>query len=606
MPPIMAALKQKLRRIVRLDIALRYVWRSTPRLTVASVVLVIIQGPLPLLSLYLMKLFVDSVTENLGSVDLDAAFRSVMFIVVAMAGLQLLTTVVSIITAYVNQKQSLIVTDYMQGIIHAQSIAVDLEYYENPAYYDTMRRAQNEALSRPVQILRDLTNLGTNLLSITALTGLLASFHWAMILVLPLAVLPQFLVQIRYSGIMYEWRRKRTEIERQSWYFNWLLTGEQHAKEVRLFDLGSHFVTRFQDVRQLLRQEQLRLVLMQSLISSSAQLLSVLAIYGAYAFIAYRTLHGYITLGSLVMYYQAFQRGQTYLAGLLGNIAGLYDANLFLTNLEEFLSLEPHITSPPQPRPTPRPMQQGIVFEDVSFQYPTGERMVLHHIDLTIAPGQKIALVGENGSGKTTLIKLLCRLYDPTEGRITLDGIDLRDLNIDDLRREISVIFQDYAQYNLTAEENIWFGDAAVPPDRDLITAVARQSGAHDVIAGLKHGYGTVLGKIFQDGEQLSIGQWQKIALARAFLRKAQIVILDEPTSAMDARAEYEIFSSLHELTADKITVTISHRFSTVRQADCIYIIDKGRIIERGTHDELIALDGKYAFLFHTQAQHYH
>ncbi|MCD4685344.1 MAG: ATP-binding cassette domain-containing protein, partial [Anaerolineae bacterium] len=242
---------------------------------------------------------------------------------------------------------------------------------------------------------------------------------------------------------------------------------------------------------------------------------------------------------------------------------------------------------------------------DVSFQYPTGERVVLHHIDLAIAPGQKIALVGENGSGKTTLIKLLCRLYDPTEGRVTMDGIDLRELDVMDLRREVSVIFQDYAQYNLTAEENIWYGNVAQPPDHAAITHVAQQAGAHDVIMGLKNEYDTVLGKIFQDGEQLSIGQWQKIALARAFLRKAQIVILDEPTSAMDAKAEYEIFSSLRELTTDKITVTISHRFSTVRQADCIYVMDQGRIIERGSHDELMALSGKYAFLFNTQAQHY-
>ncbi len=604
MPPT-TNLKRKLRRVLRLDLALRYVWQSTPRLTVASVVLVIVQGPLPLLALYMIKLFVDGVTENVGTTDLDAAFRDVLLVVLVMAGLQLLTTLLGLAAAYVNQKQSLVVTDYMQGIIHAQSVAVDLEYYENPAYYDTLRRAQSEALSRPTQILRNLTSLGINLASITALTGLLVSFHWAMIAVLPIAVLPRFVVQLRFSGIMYEWQRKRTEINRKAWYFNWLLTGEQHAKEVRLFDLGTHFVTRFQAVRQQLRQEQLRLFMIQSLISAGAQLLSTVAIYGAYAFIAYRTLHGHITLGSLVMYYQAFQRGQSYLTGLLGNVSSLYEANLFLTNLDEFLNLKPRVVSLSQPRPTPRPMQQGIVFEDVSFQYPTGERVVLHHIDLAIAPGQKIALVGENGSGKTTLIKLLCRLYDPTEGRVTLDGVDLREFDLVDLRREVSVIFQDYAKYNLTAEENIWLGDAAQPPDRAAITNVARQAGAHDVIMGLKNEYDTVLGKIFQDGEQLSIGQWQKIALARAFLRKAQIVILDEPTSAMDAKAEYEIFSSLRELTTDKITVTISHRFSTVRQADCIYVMDQGRIIERGSHDELMALSGKYAFLFNTQAQHY-
>jgi ATP-binding cassette, subfamily B, bacterial len=241
----------------------------------------------------------------------------------------------------------------------------------------------------------------------------------------------------------------------------------------------------------------------------------------------------------------------------------------------------------------------------VTFRYPNSARTALQDISLAIRPGERIALVGENGSGKTTLIKLLCRLYDPTEGRVTLDGVDLRALAVADLRREISVILQDYAHYNLTAADNIWFGDVSVPPDADRIAEVARQSGAHDVIAGLHSGYDTILGKLFQDGEQLSIGEWQKVALARAFMRDAQIIILDEPTSAMDARAEYELFARLHDLVAGRTTITISHRFSTVRMADCIYVMDGGRIQERGTHDDLMRLGGKYALLFNMQAQHY-
>jgi ATP-binding cassette subfamily B protein len=271
----------------------------------------------------------------------------------------------------------------------------------------------------------------------------------------------------------------------------------------------------------------------------------------------------------------------------------------------EFLNLEPKIVDPPHPAPMPMPFRQGIKVENVSFHYPGTTRTVLHDINLTIQPGEKIALVGENGSGKTTLIKLLCRLYDPIEGRITVDGIDLRDLKLLDFRREIGAILQDYEHYSLTAGENIWFGNVLQPPDQESIQMAASQAGAHEVISGLKDGYETMLGKLFEGGEELSIGQWQKVALARAFLRDAQLIILDEPTSSMDARAEYEVFQKLRDLTEGRAVILISHRFSTVRMADCIYVMDGGRIVERGSHDELMALGGLYAQLFMTQAQHY-
>jgi ATP-binding cassette, subfamily B, bacterial len=372
-----------------------------------------------------------------------------------------------------------------------------------------------------------------------------------------------------------------------------------------LFDLGAVFMRRYMDLRRKLRGEQLSLATRQALTGLLAQFGSSLAIYGAYAFIAYRTIDGDISLGALVMYYQAFQRGQGYLQSILGSLAGLYEDNLFLSNLYEFLYLKPKIVGPVHPQPVPHPIRNEIVFEHVSFKYSTGTRTALEDISLTIRPGQKIALVGQNGSGKTTLIKLLCRLYDPTEGRITVDGVDLREFDITQLRREIGVILQDYAHYNLTAQENIWLGNVEVPPDHERIVNVAQSSGADEVISSLKNNYDTVLGKWFQDGEELSIGEWQKVALARAFLRDAQIIILDEPTSAMDAKAEFEIFTKLHELTAGRTAVTISHRFSTVRLADCIYVLDHGRIIESGSHEELLRLGGKYAALFEMQAQHY-
>lgn len=599
------SLKEQWQRTLRLDLALRFIWQSTPGWTIANLLLVVIQGPLPLLSLYLTKRIIDSVTTGVASADPESAFRDVVVVVLLMGAVSLFGILVGLIAGLVGQVQSLVVSDYMQNIIHAKSVEVDLEYYESPTYYDTLRRAQREAPTRPLRILDGLTQLGTSSLSLVAIAGLLASLHWGIGLILLVAVLPGFLVRVYYSRRMYDWQRKRTETDRQTWYFAWMLTGDQHAKEVRLFELGPLFMRRFSELRQLLRHETLKIVTRQSLAGLFGQIVTTFAIYGSYAFIAYRTLQGTISLGDLVMYYQAFQRGQGYLQQILSSLAGLYQDSLFLSNLYEFLDLKPKLTVAEKPKAVPRPMQQGIVFDHVSFQYPASTRHALTDINLTIRPGEKVALVGENGSGKTTLIKLLCRLYDPVSGTITVDGIDLREYDITAWRREIGVILQDYAHYNLTVQENIWFGNVNVPPDQEQIAAVARYSGADEMIDRLKNGYETVLGKMFQHGEELSIGEWQKIALARAFLRHAQIIILDEPTSAMDARSEYEIFTKLRQLTKDCATVTISHRFSTVRMADHIYVLEDGRIIENGSHDELMRFNGKYAFLFETQARHY-
>jgi ATP-binding cassette subfamily B protein len=597
--------KNQWQRALRLDLALRFIWQSTPGWTIANLVLVVIQGPLPLLSLYLMKRMVDSVTIGAASADPEQAFRKVAVVVLLMGAVSLFGILIGLIAGLVGQIQSLIVSDYMQNIIHAKSVEVDLEYYENPAYFDTLRRAQREAPTRPLRILNGLTQLGISSLSLIAIAGLLVSLHWSIGVILLVAVVPGFLVRLHYSRRMYDWQRKRTETDRQTWYFTWMLTGGQHAKEVRLFELGPLFMRRFNDLRKLLRSETLQIMTRQSIAGVVGQVITTIAVYSSYAFIAYRTLHGAISLGDLVMYYQAFQRGQGFLQQILGSLASLYEDSLFLSNLYEFLDLEPKLTVPDKPKPVPRPMRQGIVFEHVSFQYPASPRRALEDITLTIRPGEKVALVGENGSGKTTLIKLLCRLYDPVSGTITVDGIDLREHDTISWRREIGVILQDYAHYNLTAQENIWFGNVNAPPDLEHIVTVAKHSGADEIISRLKNGYDTVLGKMFQNGEELSIGEWQKVALARAFLRDAQLIILDEPTSAMDARAEYEIFTKLRHLTEDRATITISHRFSTVRMADCIYVLEDGRIIESGSHDDLMRYGGKYAFLFETQARHY-
>jgi ATP-binding cassette subfamily B protein len=482
---------------------------------------------------------------------------------------------------------------------------VDLEYYENPQYLDTLHRAQQEGPYRPTHILDDLMQVGQSGVSLLAMGGLLLSFHWVVAVVLFAAAIPGVLVRLSFSRRVFHWQRRRTPTERKAGYLNWLLTGYNHAKEIRLFDLGDLFKGRFRDLRRQLRRERLDIVKRRSTADLLAQASATLAVFGSFIFIAYRTVLGVITIGDMVMYFQAFQRGLSFLRQVLGGMAGLYEDHLFLSNLYEFLDLKPKLTEPTHPRPVPRPMQKGVVFDRVSFHYPTGNRNVLKDITFAINPGEVIALVGENGSGKTTLVKLLCRLYDPVDGSISVDGIDMRQFETGALRREISVIFQDYAHYYFTARENIWFGNTRLQPAHESIARAARHAGTHDLISSLPKGYETILGKWFEEGEELSIGEWQKVALARAFLRDAQIIVLDEPTSAMDAKGEYEVFRRIRHLLEGRTAILISHRFSTVRMADRIFAFENGSIIESGTHAQLMQLDGKYANLFEKQARHY-
>jgi len=360
-----------------------------------------------------------------------------------------------------------------------------------------------------------------------------------------------------------------------------------------------------QELRQQLLQEKLALITRQSTARLFTQGITSIVVLGIYGFMIKQTLQGKFQLGDLVLYSQALQRGQSALKDLIGNLTSLNENNLFLADLYEFLAIQPTIAEPLHPKSVPCPFRRGIVFENVSFRYQDSSRFALRQINLSIQPGEVIALVGENGSGKTTLVKLLTRLYDVTEGRITIDGIDIRHLSPVDLRRQISVIFQDYTRYQLSVQDNIWLGNIELPTTSERMVEAACQSGADAVIQTLPQGYKTLLGKWFKGGEELSGGQWQKIALARAFLREAQLVVLDEPTSAMDAKAEAEVFQTFRDLMRDRSALLITHRLSTVKMADRIHVMDQGEIVESGTHDQLMALRGTYAHLFEIQARNY-
>jgi len=599
------SIRHKLHNLPQLWRAVALVWESAPSWTAVAAGLVVLQGALPLVSLYLMKLIVDSVTAGVTSPEKEAAFWHILLLI-GLAGVAAILAAASrSASTVVSEAQSAIVSDHVQDLLHAKSVEMDLEYFENPQYYDAMHQAQREAPYRPTKIVNGLLQLGQSSMSLLAMIALLASFSWVMALVLMVAALPGAVVRQRYIDRLYRWQCQCTQDERRAWYIHWILTGDGHAKEIRLFDLGPLFMKQYRELRQRLRKEKLALTARRSEADLVAQVFSVAAVFGSLGIIAIQAVQGVITLGSLVMYFGAFQQGQTFLSSLFASLSGLYEDCLFLSTLHQFLDLEPKVREPDSPTPVPRPMKEGISFQGISFSYPGSNARVLEEVDIDIKPGQVVALVGENGSGKTTLIKLLCRLYDPVGGRIAIDGIDLRKFRTSDLRREISGIFQDYSRYNLTARENIWLGDVHLDPEDERIVQSSQLSGADEVISQLENGYQTVLGRWFDHGAELSVGQWQKVALARAFLRDSQIIILDEPTSSLDARAEEEVFGKFRELAEGRTAILISHRLSTVRTADRIFFLQRGRVAERGSHEELMNLGGSYAKLFETQARHY-
>ncbi len=585
--------------------AFKLVWRSSPGWMVARIATLVLQGILPLASLYLLKLIIDQVALSAAAADKSAAFQQVLLLLLLLGGVMLLASAVTSIAELISTAQTQRVTDFMQNLLLEKSVAADLEYYENAQYYDTLQRAQQEAPFRPNQILNRVAQILQNSISLTGILGLLISLYWGLAAILLVAAFPALLVRLKFSKVLYHWQRRRTTLDRKAMYMSVMLTHEQYAKEVRLFQLGPLFREQFRQLRQQIYRESLQITFRRSIASLSAEAFAEVLTVCVFIFIAYQTVQGHLKIGDLVLYQQALQRGESALQALLTGLSGLYEDNLFLNNLYEFLNLKPKLQDAAHPIPFPTPIREGIVLDQVSFQYGNTTRQALYDISLTIHPKETIALVGENGSGKTTLVKLLCRLYDPTQGRITVDGVDLQDIKIADLRRQVSVIFQDYAKYHFTAGENIRLGNVDCPAESDKIEFAARRSGAHEVVAGLPQSYSTILGKFFDNGEELSVGQWQKIALARAFLRESQLIVLDEPTSAMDPKAEYEVFQKFQDLTQDQMAVIVTHRLSTVRMADRIFVLDQGRIIEQGSHAELIELDGTYARLFEVQAQSY-
>jgi ATP-binding cassette subfamily B protein len=599
--------RQRIEAAFRLGRALRLVWKAAPGWTLANLALVVVQGVLPLAALYAMKRILDAVAAAVTSppaVGPGVTGDAWTWILVAGA-VALLMAAARLAGEYVTEAQSLQVTDSVAETLHAQSLAVDLSYYEDPSYYDTLHRAQSEAPYRPARIVSGLVQIAQNGLALAGIAAWLVTFNWGLALVLFLAVLPGAAARLFYSRRLYGLQQAQTEQERRSWYYHTVLTEALHAKELRIFGLGGFFQARYREVRQALRGGTLALARHRVVVELLAQVVATIALFGSLAWIAWQTMQGAVTVGDLAVYYLGFQTGVTMLQSVLRALAGLYEDNLFLTNLYRFLDLQPGISAPARPTPVPERPARGVVFHSVSFRYPGHGTDAVQDVDLELGPGEVVALVGENGSGKSTLAKLLCRLHDPSRGRITIDDVDLRDLDPVAWRRGLSAAFQDYAHYAMTASENIWLGDIDKPAEPAGIAAAGARSGADAVVSRLPAGYDTMLGRWFQNGQELSAGEWQRVAMARAFWREARILVLDEPSSSLDPLAEAELTRQFRHLLGGRSALIISHRMSTVRMADRIYVMDRGRVAERGAHAELLARDGLYARLYRAQAEHY-
>jgi len=518
-------------------------------------------------------------------------------LVVLMTGAQRLNTVCqSILRVLLGNKINVMILE--------KALTLELAHFEDADYYDKLVRARREASSRPLSLVIKTFDLARDMIALITIGIWLFQFSPYAVLLLALAGVPAFLAEAKFSGEAFRIHRRRSAERRMQIYLEMVLTREDGVKEVKLLQLGRMFLQRYIDIFLNIYKEDRSLVLRRGFWGYVLGLVASAAFYLAYGWVGFAAIAGAITIGQMTMYIAQFRLGQNAVTNSLTSVNGMYEDNLYLSNLTEYLEHKvPESTGELVRGPSP---DDGIRFEHVSFYYPGSETPALHNINLHITPGESLAIVGENGSGKTTLIKLLTRLYTPTEGRILVDGLDLQDWDLDSVREKIGVIFQDFARYQLIVGENIGIGDVENIDDADEISEAARKGMADEFVRGLPQNYQTQLGTWFKDGKELSGGQWQKIALSRAFMRsKADILILDEPTAAIDARAEAEIFAHFGDLTENRISIIISHRFSTVRRADHILVLEKAEILEQGSHQELLELDGQYAKLFHLQAKGY-
>ena len=578
-------------------------WQATPLYLFLSLVIQGLQSLIPALMLLINKEIVDLVIANWGNADF--IWRPLIVLVAIRFGVSLLRAVFNQVNPYVSQIFSDRLNLYTKYVLLEKSTQLDLAHFESPEFYDTLDRAQNSGSNYPVRVIQTLTGLFGQGITLISLLGLLLQFNWAIVPLLFFTALPSFWTSIIYSGRRFWMTRMETESGRLSNYIQRVLTSPEFAKEVRLFNLGRHLLGQWRDIRTDFNNKSAAIASEYARMRGLSGILVNSGFYIAYGWTLVRTISAEISVGDFTMYTGAFSQAQQLLPAILENIARIYETNLYVSQYFDFLHLKPQVTNATRPRSFPQPIRQGLSIRNVTFTYPGASKPTLIDLNLHIDPGESIALVGVNGAGKTTLLKLLTRLYDVDSGTISIDGIPLPEIKLSELHTNIGVLNQDFARYQLSAKDNISFGNLKEKDNQLRIDRAAVDSGADRVVKTLKSGYQTRLGKMFKGGVDLSGGQWQKIGMARAFMTDAPILILDEPTAALDAIAEYELFEKFRALTAGKMTFFVSHRFSTVQLADRIVVLENSQIIEVGSHQELMTRNGLYAEMFSLQASSY-
>lgn len=541
--------------------------------------------------LYMVKLLVDEISTVATLPVAERDFVHLKWVLVASGVLFLVNAISASVGILVREKQSYVITDFFDNLIHNKITRLEYGYFEHPDYQNVFYRALNEASFRPSRIYYGAMGVVQNLITLMVMAGVLLMVHWTVFIVLLLITLPVAFIRLRHARDLFLFKRENTKVEREVNYYNRLITAPDFAKEIRAFNLGDLFRDRFHTLKKQWRKSQFAMLLTKTRREGIVQVLAAVSFMAVYGLIAWKAFEGDISIGEVVLYFLALQRGYAYLQEFLGRMAGLYEDSLFLDNLFEFLNLKETLV--PQTStgaaPFPKPLRKGIEFRNVGFHYPSNQRWVLRHVNFSINAGETVALVGVNGSGKSTIVKLINSLYQPVEGEVLVDGVSLSNIRSEERVANISVVFQDFILYNVTARENIWFGNAGTPPDESLIRKAAEQSGIHTIIEGFKEGYDTTLGTLFEGSEQMSPGQWQRLALARSFYNNAQIILLDEPTSSLDAFSEAKLLQYIRSVTRGRTSIIVSHRLSTIQMADKIIVLEGDKVVETGTYNELLA-----------------
>ncbi len=581
---------------------LSMVWRSQPWYAAAIVVIRFLRAMGPLALLWVGKLIVDTVVSNLGasSPNWERLIHLILLEFAIAVLLEFLSRISSLLESLLGD---LFANDTSVRIMQHAAM-LDLRHFEDPDFYDKMKRARRHTLGRSV-LFDTLLEIAQAAVTLLFLVGALTAFNMWLLLVLVVAILPSFLSETHYAGqsysLLFQWTPQRRELD----YLRFLTTSDTTAKEIKTFRLSGHFTGRYARLAHDYYQANKWILKRRASVGAALSAVATLAYYSAVAMIVAQTVMGVLTLGTMTFLVGSFDRSRGLLSGILYRAAGLYEHSLYLRDLFGFFAMKSTVKAISDPRPFPRPIRIGFEFQGVGFAYPGATAWAVRDLTFRIGPGEKLALVGENGAGKTTLIKLLMRHYEPTEGRILLDGVDVRNFDPDDLRSRVGVVYQDFVRYDLTLRENVATGCLDALTDERRLLDAAQRAQASEIVDRLPQGLNHMLGRRFEGGADLSGGEWQRIALARAYVRNADLIVLDEPTAGLDAKGERAVFERFDDLTSGKMAVLISHRFSTVRMADRILLLEDGRVMEQGNHNELVALGGRYAKLFSLQAEGY-